>query len=73
MDLVYRVNDPTPFDSDHAHGTKCAGIIGMERNNGICGVGIAPEATIGGKVTHHVDAYPSISGITLKHSFICRN
>lgn len=31
------------------HGTNCAGIIAMRAGNGICGVGIAPLVTLGGK------------------------
>ena len=31
------------------HGTRCAGEIAMVANNGICGVGVAPNAGIGGK------------------------
>ncbi|XP_033635056.1 PC3-like endoprotease variant B isoform X1 [Asterias rubens] len=30
------------------HGTRCAGEVAAEANNGICGVGAAPEASIGG-------------------------
>lgn len=32
----------------NAHGTRCAGEIAMEANNGKCGVGVAFEASIGG-------------------------
>ncbi|XP_065222444.1 neuroendocrine convertase 1-like [Planococcus citri] len=42
-------NDPTSDDITESHGTKCAGIVAAEANNGICGVGIAPKATIGGQ------------------------
>ena len=31
------------------HGTRCAGEIAMVANNGICGVGVAPDAGIGGE------------------------
>lgn len=30
------------------HGTRCAGVISMVANNNWCGVGIAPDAKIGG-------------------------
>lgn len=44
-------NDPSPqssfFYSD-AHGTKCAGVIAMSKDNGICGVGVAYEAKVAG-------------------------
>ncbi|KAI4477272.1 hypothetical protein M0804_012862 [Polistes exclamans] len=39
------------LEYDHgmnAHGTRCAGEIAMEANNGKCGVGVAFEAYIGG-------------------------
>lgn len=31
------------------HGTSCAGIIAMAKNNGVCGVGVAYESQIAGK------------------------
>lgn len=34
--------------SYRAHGTRCAGEIIMQPNNGICGVGVAYGANIGG-------------------------
>lgn len=30
------------------HGTRCAGVIAMVANNNFCGVGIAPDAKVGG-------------------------
>lgn len=36
------------FLGANAHGTRCAGEIAMEANNGKCGVGVAFEASIGG-------------------------
>lgn len=43
-------DDPLPDDSkpDNAHGTKCAGEVAAEADNGICGVGVAFNASIGG-------------------------
>lgn len=32
-----------------SHGTRCAGEIVMKPNNGLCGVGIAYGARVGGK------------------------
>lgn len=32
----------------NGHGTRCAGEIAMEANNGKCGVGIAYDSSIGG-------------------------
>ncbi|MBT7766234.1 MAG: S8 family serine peptidase, partial [Bdellovibrionales bacterium] len=38
--------DPTPVDGDSAfHGTAVSGIISAEKNNGIGGAGVAPNAT----------------------------
>nr|XP_050869949.1 neuroendocrine convertase 1-like [Vespula vulgaris] len=54
-DISYNVNegsnDPMPryeATGANAHGTRCAGEIAMEANNGKCGVGVAFEASIGG-------------------------
>jgi len=43
-------DDPLPDDSklDNAHGTKCSGEVAAEADNGICGVGVAYDASIGG-------------------------
>lgn len=44
--------DPTPrYDNSgtNSHGTKCAGEISMTANNHVCGVGIAYQASLGGK------------------------
>jgi len=30
------------------HGTRCAGEVAAEANNGICSVGVAYESSIGG-------------------------
>ena len=40
---------PRSKDPNNCHGTKCAGEIAAEANNGICGVGVAFNASIGGK------------------------
>ena len=32
------------------HGTRCAGEVAAEAGNGVCSVGVAYEARIGGKV-----------------------
>lgn len=37
--------------SYRSHGTRCAGEIIMQPDNGICGVGTAYGASIGGKHT----------------------
>ena len=45
-------DDPDPFPNDtteyNSHGTKCAGEIGAQGNNGLCGVGVAPMVKLGG-------------------------
>uniref|UniRef100_A0AAU7L203 Neuroendocrine convertase 2 n=1 Tax=Dugesia japonica TaxID=6161 RepID=A0AAU7L203_DUGJA len=46
-------NDPYPFprytdDWFNSHGTRCAGEISAERDNGICGVGVAYDSKIAG-------------------------
>ena len=46
-DFIDHDSDPTPTGSD-SHGTACAGVIGMARN-GVCGVGVAPGTSLGGK------------------------
>jgi proprotein convertase subtilisin/kexin type 5 len=43
-------NDPTPRDNgDNKHGTRCAGEVAAVAFNEYCGVGIAYNASIGGK------------------------
>jgi len=44
-------NDPQPrydMTNENRHGTRCAGEVAAEANNGICSVGIAYDAKIGG-------------------------
>ena len=42
-------NDPMPQDNgDNKHGTRCAGEVAAAMGNGVCGVGIAFNASIGG-------------------------
>lgn len=63
-DLNGNDNDPFPNDKDpyNAHGTKCAGTIAAEKDNGVCGVGIAPGSKVGsirmldGKATDSLEA-----------------
>ena len=50
-DYIHDDNDPTPDEygsTPDSHGTKCAGVIGMAKNNRQCGVGVAYESNIGG-------------------------
>lgn len=58
-DFVANRSNPSPQTSDY-HGTSCAGIIAMERNNYYCGAGVAYNCRIGGIV-------PCI--ICLEHNF----
>ncbi|GAU95577.1 hypothetical protein RvY_07175 [Ramazzottius varieornatus] len=41
--------DPTPTDDgQNKHGTRCAGVVAAVGGNGVCGVGVAFNASIGG-------------------------
>ena len=35
-------------NGDNKHGTRCAGEVAAEAYNGVCGVGVAFNASIGG-------------------------
>ena len=37
-----------PSGRFHRHGTSCAGVISMTRNNSVCGVGVAYNAKLAG-------------------------
>lgn len=50
-DMNFNRSDPFPrydYKDTNNHGTRCAGEIAMVANNRKCGVGIAPNARIGG-------------------------
>uniref|UniRef100_A0A8C2A6T7 Furin (paired basic amino acid cleaving enzyme) b n=1 Tax=Cyprinus carpio TaxID=7962 RepID=A0A8C2A6T7_CYPCA len=54
-DASYDVNDRDPDPqprytqlNDNRHGTRCAGEVAAAANNGVCGVGVAYNAKIGG-------------------------
>ncbi|XP_064647611.1 neuroendocrine convertase 1-like isoform X2 [Lineus longissimus] len=50
-DLNGKDNDPFPrYDrtNENKHGTRCAGEIAMVKDNGVCGVGVAYNAKLGG-------------------------
>uniref|UniRef100_A0A8B9KYR3 Furin n=1 Tax=Astyanax mexicanus TaxID=7994 RepID=A0A8B9KYR3_ASTMX len=54
-DASYDVNDRDPDPqprytqlNDNRHGTRCAGEVAAAANNGVCGVGVAYNARIGG-------------------------
>ncbi|XKL62602.1 hypothetical protein PGB90_002435 [Kerria lacca] len=49
-DFVDEDDDPNPVHNEkriYNHGTKTGGVVGMLKNNGYCGVGVAPEVTLG--------------------------
>ena len=46
-DFTTNTSDPSPFHGDN-HGTECAGVIAMTKND-LCGVGVAFDCKIGGK------------------------
>ncbi len=54
-DFVDNDNNPTPdYSTDNtgepnSHGTSCAGEVGMARDNGVCGTGVAYDCNIGGE------------------------
>lgn len=49
-------NDWNPFPAKgHHHGTSCSGIIAMTRNNNVCGVGVAYDAKVAGKIIKLAD------------------
>ena len=50
MDYDYIDNDedPFPISSDDNHGTNVAGVIAMEKDNGICGIGVAYQSSVTG-------------------------
>lgn len=47
-----------PFDI--RHGTRCAGEVAAEANNGICSVGVAYDARIGGRLVLNYDHFQDI-------------
>ena len=55
-DFVNSDGDPTPDPVDHDqsphdHGTACAGVVAMAKDNDQCGVGVAYDCSIGGELT----------------------
>ncbi|CDQ57944.1 unnamed protein product [Oncorhynchus mykiss] len=55
-------NDPNP-DTQYTltrpkrHGTRCAGVVAAVANNGVCGVGVAYQAKIGGKYYPYIHSF----------------
>ena len=46
--VVDMISDPNPTSSGDTHGTACAGEVGMVRDNGYCGAGVAYKCNLGG-------------------------
>ena len=44
--------------SPHRHGNNCAGVISGVANNSFCGVGLAYDAKIAGKVLNSLKLQP---------------
>ena len=45
---IESTSDPSPYSFYDSHGTNCAGIVGMARDNTYCGVGVAYNCKLGG-------------------------
>lgn len=50
FDFVSNTTDPKPKDAHDTHGTPCAGLVGATAGD-VCGVGVAPQVKLSGKVT----------------------
>lgn len=62
----------------HRHGTSCAGVLVMAKDNDICGVGVAYNSKVAGirllSGTHHSDATEAIAlGLNSQHIDIYSN
>lgn len=64
-------SDPTPTYWD-AHGTACGGVCCASENNGVCGKGVAPEASLVGirLIAGTVYDYEEAQGLTHKRENI---
>lgn len=62
FDINGNDSDPTPQDNgDNKHGTRCAGEVAAVAFNNYCGVGVAYNASIGGKADLYIrDMYNMI-------------
>ncbi|OQV20757.1 Furin-like protease 2 [Hypsibius exemplaris] len=66
LDINGRDFDPTPTDDgQNKHGTRCAGEVAAVAGNGICGVGIAFNASIGGVRMLDGDVHDSVEAAAL--------
>ncbi|KAG0696669.1 Furin-1 [Chionoecetes opilio] len=50
--------DPPKYSN--SHGTYCAGVVAAVANNGVCGVGVAYNASVGVSVKHNVLSLPAV-------------
>ena len=60
MPQVLKISEDKDIDNfeiqdngDNKHGTRCAGEVAAVANNGVCGVGIAYNASIGETMLEH--------------------
>ncbi|XP_072051183.1 proprotein convertase subtilisin/kexin type 6-like [Amphiura filiformis] len=63
--------NPSPrydYANTNRHGTRCAGEVAMQADNGICGVGIAYNASIGGVRMLDGDVTDSVEASSLSHA-----
>ena len=51
MRLLRKTSKLFKDNGDNKHGTRCAGEVAAVANNGVCGVGIAYNASIGETIT----------------------
>lgn len=40
-----------------SHGTRCAGEVAAKRDNGYCGVGVAYESKVAGKIIYFLKCF----------------
>lgn len=55
------------FFSPRRHGTRCAGEVSAKENNGVCGVGIAYHARVGGIRMLDGDVTDSVEARSISH------
>eukprot|EP00095_Tigriopus_kingsejongensis_P008224 maker-scaffold604_size126151-snap-gene-0.30 protein:Tk08224 transcript:maker-scaffold604_size126151-snap-gene-0.30-mRNA-1 annotation:"hypothetical protein DAPPUDRAFT_126713" len=68
IDLVNQDNDPLSIDPTITHGTSMAGLSVGRGNNSVCGVGVAPRASLGMSKLLHKDV-SSFTSAQIAQSF----
>ena len=68
--FIENISDPSP-PSGSSHGTACAGEIVMARDNNVCGVGVAYDASVAGKGNYTLSIH-SLLIYCYRSSFIGR-